>query len=181
MKRNSLFLFAAILLLAAPSLSFATITPNPFAFGDVETGDSSPPQIFTMTNTLPEDMTIVSAVIGGANPDQYVLESTTCTVGLVIDPGNNCTLTVRFAPNATGNQVALIRVTVNAPPPNPPGGIEYNATLSGNGTEPPPPPPAAAVAVPTLGWSAIAIAAILMLIGAAMSRRQRVPGSARHR
>lgn len=158
------------------SLASAMITPNPFAFGDIEVGDSSPAQIFTMTNPLAEQITIVSTVIGGANPEHYVLDVTTCTVDTVIDPGGNCTITVRFAPSAAGNQVALIRVSYTAPPPNPPGVAEFNAVLFGNGTEPPPPPPPPAdtLPVPALGWAAIAIAAVLLLAGAALTRRSRL-------
>lgn len=169
------FLFALLLPAAAGAAPSAmqgalpAFTPNIHDFGSVQVGASSAAQVFTLNNPTDDPLTVTLAALGGANPGQYTIGANTCA-GVVPALGS-CTISVTFTPSAAGNQVALLRFAYTAPPPNPPGGSETNATLFGNGTAPPPPPPPAPV--PMLGNLALAIGGLLMLLGAVLTRRVR--------
>lgn len=167
-------LLAVLLPTAAAAVPPATqgtlpaFTPNIHDFGSVEVGDSSAAQVFTLNNPTADPLTVTLAALGGAEPDQYSIGANTCAG--VIPALGSCTISVTFTPTAAGNQVALLRFAYTAPPPNPPAGSETNATLFGNGTVPPPAAPPAPV--PMLGDLALAIGALLMLLGALMTRRR---------
>lgn len=159
--------------LAAPVFAGApgspTLTPTPFNYGNVTIGATSAIQVYTLNNPSPDTLTITLAALGGAAPGQYALVGNTCT-GAIILPGGSCTMSVRFAPTNAGIQAALVRVAYTAPPPNPPGGSELNATMLGNGV----PPAAPALPAPALGPIALAISTMLIaLFGWAGLRRRR--------
>lgn len=149
-----------------------SLQPSPYDYGNVNLGDTSPGQIFTLQNNSTDIATLTSAAIGGFNPDQFILGGTTCTAGLVLDPGESCSALVTFAPTNAGHQVALLRIFYNQPPPAPPGDAEINAALSGDGIAPPPAAPP--VPTPASGPFAIFIGITLILL-AAWSMRRRNP------
>jgi hypothetical protein len=160
----------ALALLLVPALAFSGkggppgITPTPFFFGSVTVGGSSPSQTFTLDNTSAETLTITSAVLGGSAPSQFAVDGNDCA-GAVLVAGADCSLVVRFTPGAPGNQVALVRVQYTSP--GAPGGVDANATISGNGL----PVPAVAVPAPAVGTLALALGALLILFGAWMRSR----------
>jgi hypothetical protein len=151
---------AVVLCLGSSCSALAqSIAPNPFDFGSVEIGSTSAVQVFTYTNGSPDPATISSTALGGAQPGQYQLAATTCTLGAVIAAAGTCTVSVRFAPTAAGSQVALIRLQYTLPPPNGPGLFESNAVLFGNGL----PPALPAVPAPGPGGLALLIAVLAPL------------------
>lgn len=167
--RRAGLLAPVLLLLPALALAGAgglpVLTPSPFAFGPVQVGLTSPTQAFTLNNSSAETLTITSSGMGGAAPGQYAVATNTCA-GAVLMPGSSCNISVRFAPTAVGNQVALVRVLYTSP--GSPGGVEINAVVSGTGV---PPTPAPAVAAPAVGSVALALGALLMVLGAWIGRR----------
>lgn len=163
----ALILLIASVLPMGNQASAQSISPNVFDFGNVNLGNTSPIQVFTFNNTSPDPATLSGVLIGGANPDQYQIAASTCTVGLVVASAASCTVSVRFEPSAAGNQVALVRIQFNQPPPNPPGGAENTATLFGQGVVPTP-----ALPVPGLGPLGLAIA-VLALFGAGLAQARR--------
>jgi hypothetical protein len=150
-----------------------SLQPSPYDYGSVNLGDSSPGQIFTLQNDSADTATITSALIGGFNPDQFILGGTTCSAGLVLDPGESCSALVTFAPTNAGHQTALLRIFYNQPPPAPPGDAEIDATLSGDGIAPPPAAPP--VPTPALGPFAVFVG-IALIVLAAWSMRRRNAG-----
>lgn len=178
MKTSSLglALLLAALLSAGKAAHAQSINPNIHDFGAVTLGNASAVQVFSFDNTSPDPATLAAVSLGGAAGAQYQILAGSCVVGLVVPPAGSCTVSVRFQPNAAGNQVALLRILFNQPPPNPPGGIENTATLIGQGVPPSPP-----VAVPGPGPLAALLAALALVAGGlvALRRRQRQPVRAR--
>lgn len=152
-----------------------SLQPNPHGFGDIDVGDSSSGQIFTLQNDSADTLTIASASIGGFNSDQFILGGTTCNAGTVLDLGESCSALVTFAPTNAGNQVALLRIFYTQPPPAPPGGAEINAVLSGNGVVVPP-PAVAPVPTPATGFVAILSGIVLVLLAVWRMYRRGVRG-----
>ncbi|MFB9068233.1 choice-of-anchor D domain-containing protein [Pseudofulvimonas gallinarii] len=170
-QRTGLLLAGLLAGATGPALAgspVVALTPNPFDFGAVTVGQDSPAQAFTLANPTSDPMTLTSVGLGGAAPAQYQLVSTNCAG--VLDPGSSCTVNVRFAPSATGSQVALIRVQYTMPPPAPPGGQEITATLFGTGVAAPVAPPRP---VPGPGALAVGLLALLGVVtGLRALRRQ---------
>lgn len=111
------------------------VSASSLAFGDVQTGSSSPPQAVTLTSNGGQALSINSVAISGADATQFA-EADTCHAPTVIQPNNFCTATVTFAPSATGSQQATLTISDNAP--NSPQSVQ----LTGSGVAPPPPAPA---------------------------------------
>jgi cytochrome c len=122
-------------LVAAAAVSVATaqaasppymwVNPPSKAFGDLAVG-SSVSQTFTLTNIGGRQTGILQTSLAGPNADQYKLVSDGCT-GRRLRPGDNCSVTVAFAPSVLGTLYAQVNVTAD----NPPGGVFPQ--LSGTG------------------------------------------------
>lgn len=116
-------LFAATAQAASPPYMY--VNPPSKAFGDVTVG-SSVSQTLTLTNIGGRQTGILQTSLAGPNADQYTLLADGCS-GRRLRPGNNCFVTVAFAPTVTGIAYAQINVTAD----NPPGGVFPQ--LSGTG------------------------------------------------
>jgi hypothetical protein len=79
----------------------------------VRVGTLSPPLTVTVTNNGSAPLVVTGFETGGVWPDDFVTENSTCASR--VDPGSNCTVEVRFAPNAKGSRSATLSVLSNAP------------------------------------------------------------------
>jgi beta-propeller repeat-containing protein/ASPM-SPD-2-Hydin domain-containing protein/centrosomal CEP192-like protein len=79
-------------------------------FGGTPVGTSAN-QAFTITNVGAVPLTVSSLSFAGLNPGDYSQTNTCTTAG--INPGGSCTVTVTFAPTATGSRFAILWITEN--------------------------------------------------------------------
>jgi len=100
-----------------------TATPGALNFGSVATGSTSAAQTVTVSNPTSTAASVSSISTSG----DY---SQTNTCGSSIAANGSCTVSVKFAPTATGSRSGSL--TVNA------GGITNTVSLSGTGTAPGP-------------------------------------------
>ncbi|MEV5787595.1 choice-of-anchor D domain-containing protein [Streptomyces sp. NPDC052287] len=100
-----------------------TATPGALNFGSVATGSTSAAQTVTVSNPTGTAASVSSISTGG----DY---SQTNTCGSSIAANGSCTVSVRFAPTATGSRSGSL--TVDA------GGTTNTVSLSGTGTAPGP-------------------------------------------
>jgi hypothetical protein len=105
--------------------TFLSLTPSSLNFGNVQVGQTSPPQNITLANTGTNSIGLVPIVIEGANTADF---SQTNNCGASIAGGNNCAITVTFTPTATGARNGAVVVRDNG------GGGEQRVHLSGTGT-----------------------------------------------
>jgi len=92
---------------ASVSLSSSSLT---FAARDI--GTTSIPQTVTLTNTGDATLTIAGETFSGANVGDFPIEANTC--GSSLAAGANCTLTISFAPTASGARSAVLQIMSNA-------------------------------------------------------------------
>ncbi len=106
----------------------ATLTPSSLDFGSVQTGITSAAKTATLTSTGTAALAISSIQITGANAAVFA-STNNCGTSLAI--GASCTISVTFAPTATGSDSASITVADNAP------GSPQTVTLTGTAAAPP--------------------------------------------
>jgi hypothetical protein len=99
------------------------ISPNALAFGSVATGGTSAPQPVTVTNSG-----TTAAPVGSIAGTGDFNQTNNC--GSSIAAGASCTVTVRFAPTASGNRPGTLTITAS--------GITNTVPLSGTGVAPGP-------------------------------------------
>ena len=119
-----------------PSMRVWTVTapgigaaPAAHAFGTQAVGTIGAARTVTLTSNGDVPLTIGRLRLAGALPEDFVPVADDCT-GETIDPGNSCTVKVRFAPSATGARIATLRVFSDAAQ----GTVDV--ALSGTGTAP---------------------------------------------
>ena len=106
--------------------TFGMLQPPSLAFPNTAVGTTSAAQTVTLTNIGTKSMTIVLPItITGTNPNDFVLQSTTCTSTLA--GGASCTITAAFKPTATGSRSALISINDDGT------GVPETVPLSGTG------------------------------------------------
>jgi hypothetical protein len=93
--------------------SAATLTPGSNNFGSIPRGTSTAPVAFTLSSTGTAPLTINRISLGGANPGQFTITSTSCGASLAV--GANCTINVAFTPTGRGAFSATLNVRDNAP------------------------------------------------------------------
>ena len=103
---------------AAPAVS---LSPTGLAFGNQTINTTSGAQSITLTNSGNASLSINS--ISASAP-----YSQTNTCGASVGAGGQCTISVKFAPTATGSQPGTLTITDNA------AGSPHTASLSGTGT-----------------------------------------------
>jgi hypothetical protein len=109
------------------AVAAATPTPSPLAFGTQPITTIGDPHSVVVSNTGGDIALKVSRVtIAGANPDDFIKTSDGCE-GATVAPGASCTVTLRFAPTATGARSAALRIADNAP------GSPQDIALTGTG------------------------------------------------
>ena len=99
------------------------ISPSALGFGSVATGTTSAAQNVTVTNSGTAPSSIASIAAAGDF-------SQTNTCGSSIGAGASCTVSVRFAPTATGNRTGNLTITAS--------GLTNTVPLSGTGVAPGP-------------------------------------------
>jgi Abnormal spindle-like microcephaly-assoc'd, ASPM-SPD-2-Hydin len=104
------------------------LAPSGLDFGVWVVGTKSGQQLERLTNNGASELVINSVVIIGANASDFA-ESDTC--GSSLGAGANCSISVTFAPGATGNLTATLSVTDSS------SGSPQNAALSGTGNAAP--------------------------------------------
>jgi MBG domain-containing protein/HYDIN/CFA65/VesB family protein/centrosomal CEP192-like protein len=114
----------------------ATPSTTSLSFGNQQEGTTSGPQSMTLSNTGTAPLQINNITIGGANPGNFA-ETNTCgnttgakfpaTLAVGAPP---CTITVTFAPNATGTRAANLSISVAKP------ATSQTVSLSGTGVAP---------------------------------------------
>ncbi len=107
----------------APS---ATLSPDPVAFGDVNTEDTALREV-NVTNDGNVPLNVTGATVESDATGAFSVVSGTTGV---VAPGENLALTVEFAPSAPGSASAVLNVTHNA------SGSPTAAVLEGTGVEP---------------------------------------------
>jgi hypothetical protein len=111
-----------------PPTSF--ITPAVINFGNVETGTLSGTQTATIQNSGPTTITLgsISGVTG-----EFSITGGSCHTGFVMNAGGSCTITMEFAPSATGMQTTTLDVAQTDGGPALP---DLTAVVSGTGVAP---------------------------------------------
>ena len=100
-----------------------TASPGALSFGSVATGTTSAAQTVTVSNPTGSAAAVSSIAATGDF-------SQTNTCGSSIAANGSCTVSVKFAPTATGARTGTL--TVNA------GGVTNTVSLTGTGTAPGP-------------------------------------------
>ena len=104
------------------AVSLSSLSHN---FGTQARRTTSLPFTFTLSNTGTAALTINSITLGGANPNQFAIQSRTCTNTLAA--GSSCSINVVFSPNNRTTYNATLQINDNAP------GSPQIATLTGTG------------------------------------------------
>jgi len=103
--------------------SVVTVSPSALNFGSAATGSTTAPQTVTVSNP-----TGSAAAVSSISTSGDFAQSNNC--GSSIAANGSCTVSVTFAPTATGNRTG--NLTVNA------GGITNTVSLTGTGVAPGP-------------------------------------------
>ena len=101
--------------------SALTIAPPSLNFGDTPVNQTSASQLVTLSNNGTQPITINSIAAGAG----FVVASTTCAATL--NGGQTCTVSVNFAPTATGVVTGSLAVTDTA------AGSPHTVSLTGRG------------------------------------------------
>ena len=99
------------------------LQPGSLSFAGQRVGTTSAPQTVTLTNTGGASLTVASIVASG-----NFAQTNTC--GGNVGAGATCTLSITFAPTATGTRTGAVTTTDDAP------GSPHVVSLSGTGTAP---------------------------------------------
>jgi hypothetical protein len=115
---------------SAPAVGLSSTS---LGFGSQSVGTVGAPQTVTLTNTGGSDLHVTSARTLGANPEDFLVVSDSCT-GVAVPRNGTCSLQVRFAPSATGARNATLRIVSDA-------AVASDVALSGTGAGAPVGPP----------------------------------------
>jgi hypothetical protein len=102
---------AALLITAAGHAQ--TISPNPLTFGSVPAGQTSGVQQTTFTNTQSTPINIAAVYARGEFTQGNSCGATKHGPG-VLQPGQSCSINVRFAPQGTGARPGMLYVATDA-------------------------------------------------------------------
>jgi hypothetical protein len=102
-----------------------TATPASLGFGSQGLGSPTAPRTVTVANNLSAAVTFSGITIGGANPGDFIQSATTC--GPTLAAQANCTISIQFAPVATGARTATLTISSNA------ANSPQTVTLTGTG------------------------------------------------
>ena len=95
------------------------------AYADVEVGESSGVATFTLTSSGDAPL-IVDAAAALDDATHFALDTSTCAAATDLGTNGNCTIDVRFAPQAEGAHATTLRIDTNAG--------EFSLPLTGTGT-----------------------------------------------
>lgn len=98
-----------VFLIAQPAM---TLSQRRIAFGTTSpVGGSTPLRTFSVVNDGADDLHVQSVKLKGADADQFQVTGDMCT-GKPVRGGDSCTVSVRFAPVASGPAEAILTVDV---------------------------------------------------------------------
>ncbi len=104
-----------------------TLSPSPASFGKVAVGSTSAPVTVTLTNNGTTSVTIDTVTITGTDATDFAITGNLCA-SAVVAGGGTCTMTLTFAPGATGSRTGTLNVTDTD------SGSPQTDTLKGTGT-----------------------------------------------
>ncbi len=121
---------ASALVLAAGALAAGGLKASTLdvIFDDVSVGSTSSPQSVTITNDDGGPVDIGQAVITRPHPRDFLLSSDSCS-GHRLESGEQCKLSIRFRPTASGTRVAHLKL------PHDGSGCTVWITLAGSGPQ----------------------------------------------
>ena len=108
----------------APDISASPVNKD---FGEIITGNSSTPQIFTVSNTGTDDLVIGALSLTGTAASEFSIQNDTCS-GKTLTPSGDCTVEALFSPATDGAKSANLSI-----PSNDPDTPTLNVLLSGTG------------------------------------------------
>jgi hypothetical protein len=94
-----------------PDTALVAVSSPSLSFGTQPQSTVSLPQTITLSSVGFIPLSITDLSFGGANPDDFLIGSSTC--GGPIAPGAGCTVTVRFVPAAKGARAAALEIASN--------------------------------------------------------------------
>jgi hypothetical protein len=103
-----------------------TITPTMVSFGSFQVGDASGGMTFVIRNDTGNARNLTAGITGAQAAD-FLITGLPDDCARTLEDGQTCSLSVRFAPAATGARNAMLTVEAN--------GTTTSALLSGTGTE----------------------------------------------
>jgi hypothetical protein len=106
-----------------------SLSGSGLSFGNQTVGSTSAAQTETVTNSGTANLTISAVTMGGTNTSDFAKSADTCT-GATVIPNSICTVSVTFAPSATGSRNASLNFIDNA------NGSPQTVNMSGTGTAP---------------------------------------------
>jgi hypothetical protein len=129
-------LLALLALLASPARSLAaptevenlSIAPAPALLPPTTVGEQSPNTAFKLKNEAPGSVNLMGLQIVGGSAGSFIDGGGTCK-NTTLAPGEECTVSLGFKPEATGPVQAALEVTFM-------GGDIQNFTIGGLGVEP---------------------------------------------
>jgi hypothetical protein len=103
------------------------IDPTSLEFGPVAVGSTGDVQTVTVRNTGTALLTLAALHLAGPAPADFAIQdSSTCSEGLELDPGESCSVDLSFAPGQEGPRSAALEVET-------PGGVAGRVDMSGTG------------------------------------------------
>jgi len=100
--------------LSGTGVAQATLSPSSLTFAAQKVGTTSAAKNVTLTNNLTMALTIYSITVGGADPGDFAVSSTTC--GTTLAAKAHCTISTKFTPTAIGTRTATLDVNDSANP-----------------------------------------------------------------
>ena len=98
-----------------------------YDFGNVNIGNTSTPQTFTISNTGDADLIIGTIGLTGADASEFDFQNDVCSAQ-IIAPSGTCTINVTFSPTSSGAKSANLYI-----PSDDPDTPVLNVPLSGKG------------------------------------------------
>ena len=90
-----------------------TLAPSAISFSAIAQGATSQPQTVTLTSSGTSALHISSVALGGANPTDFVLTNGCSAPAYAVSA--TCTISLTFAPLATGQRAATLTIADDAP------------------------------------------------------------------
>jgi hypothetical protein len=125
---NSPAATATVALSGSASGPYATLSPNPVAFGDQAVTTTSAPATVALTNSGNQPLTGVVITLTSTNPSDFAINTGTNACGNSLPAGSSCSIYVTFTPAAAASYSAMLSVADNA------SGSPQTAELTGTGT-----------------------------------------------
>lgn len=110
----------------------ATVSPTSLSFGSLLLGSTSAAKTATLTNSGTAPLSISGISVAGTNASDFAQTDTCPSSPSALAVGASCTISVTFAPSASGSRSATVTITDNA------AGSPQTVTLGGTGSSPVP-------------------------------------------